>query len=207
MILGISASGRENGITSSTVKSILETSNLSYEYVSLAGKKINGCIGCTHCATSNRCVVKDDWNEIGELMLQADAIVFGAPNYFDFINALGHACLERTFSFRHKDVFALQGKIGISVSTAYNDNDCVRKYIEKLMISNKMKIFGNVYAHAYSQCYTCGYGHDCYAGAVVAKHGVLEKIEKEHYPVCYEEQKDTKLAVLNTGQMLAKLLK
>ncbi|MHB1126085.1 MAG: hypothetical protein ACYC2T_03875, partial [Bacillota bacterium] len=63
MILGISASGRKEGITSKTVKAILEATNVEYEYVSLAGKKINGCIGCTKCAADNRCKVKDDWLE------------------------------------------------------------------------------------------------------------------------------------------------
>lgn len=207
MILGISASGRKDGITSKAVKAILEASQLDYEYVSLAGKSINGCSGLTGCAKTNKCQTQDDWIEIGELMLKADAIVFGAPNYYDTINGLGHACLERTFCFRHRDVFALQDKIGVTVCTANEDNDAVRSYIEKMMISNKMKILGNVYAHAYSQCYTCGYGRDCYAGAVVEKHGVLKKIEKQHFPDCYEAQKDTLLAAKNTGEMLAKLLK
>lgn len=47
MILGISASGKKDGITSKTVKAILESSNSEYEYISLSGKRINGCIGCT----------------------------------------------------------------------------------------------------------------------------------------------------------------
>ena len=41
MILGISGSGRANGTTSDVVNYILEESGQEYEYVSLAGKKIN----------------------------------------------------------------------------------------------------------------------------------------------------------------------
>jgi len=102
LILGISASARKDGITSAAVKAVLQASGMEYEYVSLTGKRINGCIGCTGCASDNFCKVKDDWNEIGEEMLKAEAIVFGAPNYYGTINALGHACLERTFCFRHR---------------------------------------------------------------------------------------------------------
>lgn len=207
MILGISASGRKDGITSKTVKEILAASELPYEYISLAGKKINGCSGLTGCAKNNRCVPQDDWNAIGELMLQADAIVFGAPNYYGSINALGHACLERTYCFRHNDVFSLRGKIGVSVCTTNDENNSVRSYIEKMMISNKMQLFGNVYAQSFSQCYTCGYGHKCYAGSVVEKHGVLKKIEEQHLPPCYEAQEETRRVAISAGQMLAKHLK
>ncbi|PKM89343.1 MAG: flavodoxin family protein, partial [Firmicutes bacterium HGW-Firmicutes-12] len=77
MILGISASGRTNGITSETVKAILEATGSEYEFISLAGKQISGCIGCTKCASDNKCKLKDDWLEIAEKMLAADAIVFG----------------------------------------------------------------------------------------------------------------------------------
>ncbi|MCQ2027243.1 flavodoxin family protein, partial [Clostridium butyricum] len=130
MILGISASGRKDGVTSKIVKAILEAAGPENEYISLAGKRINGCIGCTLCASDNKCKVQDDWNAIGEKMLEADAIVFGAPNYFGRMNALGHACWERTFSFRHREVFSLAGKLGVIVSVEYENNDFVRPEIE-----------------------------------------------------------------------------
>jgi multimeric flavodoxin WrbA len=60
MILGISASGRENGITSEVVEAVLEATGEAYEYVSLAGLQIGGCRGCTRCAADNRCKVNDD---------------------------------------------------------------------------------------------------------------------------------------------------
>lgn len=68
MILGISGSSRANGTTSDVIKYILEQSGQEYEYVSLAGKKINGCIGCTRCAADSFCKVEDDWQEIGRKM-------------------------------------------------------------------------------------------------------------------------------------------
>ena len=108
MIVGISA-GRQKGVTSAAVKAVLEKSGMEYEYLSLSGKKISGCIGCVRCGADNVCKLKDDWNAIGATLLKADAIVFGAPNYGGTINALGHACLERMFCFRHREVFSLAG--------------------------------------------------------------------------------------------------
>lgn len=204
MILGICASGRKDGITSKTVKAVLKSSNCEYEYLSLSGKKISGCLGCTLCAADNKCKIKDDWNEIADKMLVADAIVFGAPNYGGMINALGHACLERTFCFRHKGAFSLAGKLGVVVSTSYiiQENDMISMTIGGVMKSNRMTVIGGVNAHGYSQCYTCGYGHNCSVGNVVKDHGVLNKIEKQHLPRDFEEQEDTIFQVKNIGRLL-----
>ena len=90
-ILGISASGRENGITSEIVSAVLEATGEPYDLVKLAGLHIGGCHGCTRCAADNRCKVMDDWPVIGEKMLTAEAIVFGAPNYYGMINVVDDA--------------------------------------------------------------------------------------------------------------------
>ena len=64
MILGISGSPRPNGVTANAVKKVLEESGQEYEFISLAGKHIGGCISCLGCTESNRCVVDDDFSEI-----------------------------------------------------------------------------------------------------------------------------------------------
>ena len=209
MILGISASGRKDGVTSEAVKAALEATGLEYEYVSLAGKRINGCIGCTRCATDNLCKVKDDWNEIGEKMLKAEAIVFGAPNYYGTINALGHACLERTFCFRHRDVFSLKDKLGLVVSVEYSREaqSSVHTFIAMMMQSNKMEIVGSVAARGYSQCYNCGYGESCGIGNVVKDHGFLDEIKSEHCPPRFHEQKDAIDQAYRAGKLLTSTLR
>ena len=183
-------------------------SNLEYDYISLAGKKINGCIGCLQCASDNVCKLQDDWNEIGEKMLKADAIVFGAPIYSGTINALGHACLERTFCFRHREVFKLAGKLAVSVSTDYAQSveNPVHSIIESVMSKNLVPIVGKVSAKGFSQCYTCGYGENCAVGNVVKDHGFIEKIEHCHYPPSYEQQANTKFEARKVGKILGTII-
>jgi len=206
MILGISASGRTNGITSETVKAILEATGSEYEFISLAGKQISGCIGCTKCASDNKCKLKDDWLEIAEKMLAADAIVFGAPNYHGYMNALGHACLERTFCFRHREVFNMAGKLGVIVSVDYFGDSAVHTHIKDMMLSNMMSVVDSVQAQGYSQCYTCGYGIGCAAGRIVKTHGFIETLEEQHFPLRLEKQEKTLFQVRRAGQTLGSIL-
>jgi len=160
-----------------------------FEVISLAGKRINGCIGCALCASDNICRINDDWNAIGEKMKKADVIIFGSPNYYGYMNALSHACFERTFCFRHREVFSLKGKYGVTVTSCKEGSeDYVKPMLDKFMRVNEIKVIAHVTVQPYNQCYTCGYGHDCKAGSVVGKWGILEKIADEHLPKepCYQ---------------------
>lgn len=206
MILGINASGRPHGVTSEAVKAVLEATGQPYEYVSLAGKRFTGCIGCTLCAADNSCKVADDWLPIGAAMLRADAIVFGAPNYFGTINALGHACLERTFCFRHRDTYRLAGKLGVVVSTDYKGTDEVGAFIQNMMTRNKMAVIDTIFAKGFSQCYTCGFGHDCASGNVVKDHGFLDEILPEHLPSKFCDQPATAAQTYKVGRILGTIL-
>jgi len=206
LILGISTSGRRDGVTGEAVKAVLEASGLEYDFVSLAGKRIGGCIGCTRCAADNTCKVQDDWNEIGDKMLRADAIVFGAPNYFGRMNALGHAFWERTFCFRHREVFSLAGKLGVIVGVEYEGHNKVKPDIEDFMLRNKMVVVESVAAKGYSQCFTCGYGQDCSVGNVVRIHGFIEKIEDKHLPPRFSHQEEAKLQTYKAGKILGSIL-
>ena len=206
MILGINASGRPNGVTADAVKAVLSATNLPSEYISLAGKRFTGCIGCTLCAADNVCKVNDDWLKIGDAMLRADAIVFGAPNYYGTINALGHACLERTFCFRHRDAYRLAGKLGLVVSTDYKGTDEVSTFIQNMMTRNKMAVINTVFVKGYSQCYTCGFGQGCASGNVVNDHGFLDEILPEHLPPKFDEQPAAIAQAYKAGRILGAII-
>ncbi len=103
-ILGISGSGRAPEVSGvyKLVQTILEASGCDYELVTLRGKNIGGCIACLGCVKDNVCKVQDDMAPLRDKIVEADAYVIGAPNYYSGINALTHALLERLYQFRHQ---------------------------------------------------------------------------------------------------------
>jgi multimeric flavodoxin WrbA len=207
VILGINASGRKavrndqeilvKGVTDELLKHILKETGEPYEYVHLGGKTIKGCQACLRCASDNICKVQDDWAEIRDIMLDADAVVFGAPLYYGTINALGHAFLERTFSLRHRARFPLTGKPNVILTVGTEEPNPAEDYIKAIFRSNYMASpIGTLRARGIAQCYTCGYGEGCPAGAVVSRHGFLDEIKGYHIPRIPQEtyQKATALA-------------
>ncbi|MDY6430274.1 MAG: flavodoxin family protein, partial [Bacilli bacterium] len=52
------------------------------ELLSLKGKKINYCIGCFSCASTGKCVFKDDVADILAKVKEAESIVFVSPIYY-----------------------------------------------------------------------------------------------------------------------------
>jgi len=193
MILGISASGRiakrndsgtlTHGLTEEMVRYILAKSGEPNEFVSLADRTIKGCVGCCGCAGDIVCVIQDDWGAIRDRMLEADAVVFGAPNYYGAINALGHAFLERTFSLRHRERFKLAGKLNAIVTTGSDEDASVEEFIRRVFKSNYMaEPIGALKVSGISQCYQCGFGETCAAGSVVSHHGFIDQIRESNLP-------------------------
>ena len=103
-ILGISGSPRkdETSGTCKLVRTVLQESGCEHELISLRGKTIHGCIACLRCVKDNVCKVEDDLFALRDKILEADAYVIGAPNYYSGMNATTHAFLERWFQFRHQ---------------------------------------------------------------------------------------------------------
>ena len=208
MILGISGSPRSNMITETAVKAILEQCTQETKFVSLKGKKIAGCISCLLCASDNVCKVQDDFNEIADLIVKAEAIVIGIPNYYDMPNALSHALLERMFCFRHQGKFLLENKPVIFFSTGYavdENNSQVLNLIEKFITSNKMQILDRFLIKGYSQCFSCGLGNHCLDGNVVKQFGVVDKITEDMLPKTFNQQNTAVLRCQKAAALLNNL--
>ena len=71
-----------------------------------------------------------------------------------------------------------------------------------MMVTNPREVIGNLRCNGYSQCYTCGYGHDCIYGSVVRTHGILEKIEPCHLPKEIMEQENTQNEIIKIRDIL-----
>ena len=204
--IGISSSGRKAAFSKIIVKDILEVSGVEYEMIHLAALNIKGCLGCLKCAGTNRCVQKDDFQGVIDKIHAADALVFGGGNYYGMLNAIGHAFWERTFALRHREVFTLAGKLGIAVGLDRNpETREATRFIEKMMLSNKMAVIATYTDPGNFQCYDCGYGHDCAVGNVYTQMGLVSAdVAEKNRPIEYgpEAQKRAKAI----GKMLGSIL-
>ncbi len=84
-VLVISSSPRKDGnselLCKEFCKGATESGN-EVEFVRLADKKINYCIGCYACTNLGKCFQDDDLNDLAIKMQNADVIVLATPVYF-----------------------------------------------------------------------------------------------------------------------------
>lgn len=209
MILGISGSPRPNRITDHAVKEVLSSYEGETKFISLAGKRIGGCISCLGCSEDNKCIIKDDFPEIAEAMVQADAIVLGIPNYYDVPNVISHSLLERCFCFRHQGTFALKNKPVVIISTGYSkdeENSQVLKIVEHFAKHNKLNVVSKFLVGGFSQCYTCKYSKTCVDGNVVKNNGFVDEITPEMLPPEFDKQPESIKKCINAGKILQEYL-
>jgi multimeric flavodoxin WrbA len=181
-VLGISGSPREGSTTDQLVKEVLNGVECEKEFISLAGKKIGPCIACLGCVEDNICVLKDDLAPLREKIVEADAYVIGAANYFSMLNGLTHCFLERWYQFRHREATALTGKLGIAVGVGGGEGDAPAANIATFFQYNKIECVGTVSAQGPACCFTCGYGEGCKVGAIHMFFGPGTKITPEITP-------------------------
>lgn len=206
-ILGISGSPRKDDTSGvyPLVKTVLESSGIEYDLVSLRGKKIGGCIACLGCAKDNICKVMDDMSELREKIVEADAYVIGAPNYYSTLNALTHAFLERWFQFRHQEGNALWGKLGIAVGVGGMDGSLPADNIEKFFMYNFIHTLAKVHGQGAASCFSCGYGETCAVGVPQMLYGKDAKITDDMIPDV-RKQADVMEAARKAGRLLGRQL-
>jgi len=180
--LGISGSPRRGNTTDLLVQEVLAAVGGQTEFISLAGKKIAPCRACLACTQDNVCKIKDDMTPLREKILEADALVIGAPNYFATINALTHCFLERLCQFRHNSSTALAGKPVALVSVGGLEPDIPAAVISRVLPYYRMEFVGQVSAQGAAACFTCGLGEHCQNGAIHMLFGPGAKITDEMIP-------------------------
>ncbi len=206
-ILGISGSPRKEATSGvhTLVKTVLENSGIDYELVSLKGKRIGGCIACLGCAKDNVCKVDDDMAALRQKIVEADAYVIGAANYYSMLNAITHAFLERWFQFRHQEGDTLWGKLGVAVGVGGMDGSIPANNIEKFFMYNFVETIAKVNGQGAASCFSCGYGETCNVGVPAAVFGVGVKITPEMIPDV-NKQPDVMSAAADAGKLLAERL-
>ena len=206
-ILGISGSPRKDETSGvyKLVRAVIENTGVDYELISLRGKKISGCIACLGCAEDNVCKVKDDMTELRDKIIEADAYIIGAPNYYSTLNAITHAFIERWFQFRHQEGDMLWGKLGIAVGIGGMQGQSPVDEIEKYFMYNFIETVAKVTGQGAASCYSCGYGETCKVGIPNMLYGESVKITPEMIPDVIKKPEVMKAAV-HAGKLLRERL-
>ncbi len=207
-ILGISGSSRKEGKSGGMklVQTVLENTGIEYELISLRNKSIGGCIACLGCVKDNVCKVEDDLKPLREKIVQADAYVIGAPNYYSTLNALTHAFLERWFQFRHQTGRTQWGKLAVAVGVGGVAGQAPADALEKFFMYNFIETVAKVTGQGAASCYTCGFGETCQVGIPAMLHGPGVKITDNIIPDV-TKQADVMASAAQAGKLLGKRLK
>jgi multimeric flavodoxin WrbA len=206
-ILGIVGSTRKEKISGAyaLVQTILENTGCEYELISLKGKNISGCIACLGCVKDNICKVEDDLAELRVKVVEADAFVIGAPNYYSTLNAVTHAFLERWFQFRHQEGDTLWGKLGVAVGVGGTSGQFPADEIEKFFSYNFIETVAKVTGQGAASCFSCGFGETCKVGIPYMLYGEGVKIAEEMIPNV-TKQSEVMKAAKDAGKLLGQRL-
>jgi multimeric flavodoxin WrbA len=207
-ILGICGSPRQEKAsgTAKLVQTVLAASGCEYEYISLRGKNIAGCIACLGCVKDNICKVEDDLAPLRDKIVDADAYVIGAPNYYTGLNALTHALLERWFQFRHQAGNLLWGKLAVAVGVGGSKGQAPADDIEKFLAYNFIETVAKVAGQGAASCFTCGYGETCVVGLPRMLLGEGVKITPDNTPDV-SKQPQVLQAAAEAGKLLGERLR
>ena len=128
-ILLISGSPRQ-GNTEYLIKKISEKIPGS-EVLLLREKIIQHCTGCLYCHQHIDCVIKDEMDEIGQKVLEADFLIIGSPNYFDNVSGLLKDFVDRLHPFYKSE--SLKGKKLFLIMVGGGEVEGTKECLEKTM--------------------------------------------------------------------------
>ncbi|HSL90304.1 MAG TPA: flavodoxin family protein [Ignavibacteriaceae bacterium] len=81
-VLVLNGSPKRKGTVSSLLQNVVEGMNekSDVEWINVYDLKMNHCIGCMKCRSTEECIMKkDDAHTVGEKIKNADALVIGTP--------------------------------------------------------------------------------------------------------------------------------
>ena len=200
-IIGVSCSPRKEGFTSNLVREVLAGVEQETEFISLAGKVIGPCKGCLGCVNDNRCVQKDDWSEMQQTLLEADALVIGAPNYYGMINSLSHAFLERFYAFRHMGL-KLKGKKTVLAAVGCAFPEKASETLKLFAGYNELDVVGTVSCKGKLSCLICGNGEKCPVSGARMMYGEDVKITPDMI-LKWDDMKDIQVEARRVGGLLS----
>ena len=121
-ILLISGSPHKEGTTSVLVKAFTkgaEASGHEVYHFNAGQKEVHPCIACERCHSAvSACVFRDDFDEIRERLIEADAVVFASPIYYYGLTAQIKTVIDRFYAINEQ----LRGAKKTALLLTFGDN-------------------------------------------------------------------------------------
>lgn len=146
-VLLINGSSNSNGCTYTALQEVSDTLNkngIETEVYQIGKKPIQGCVSCFSCMKTNKCVFKDDVNEVAEKIEQADALIVGSPVYYASPSGQLVSFLDRLFLSAEGKNF--NGKLAAAVVSSRRSG-CASTFdvINKYFLMSNMHVVGSQY--------------------------------------------------------------
>ncbi|MCP5119591.1 MAG: flavodoxin family protein [bacterium] len=205
-VIGFSAgaAGRVGNVDR-MVKAVLDGSGHDAEFVKLSDMNYSGCKGCVHlCARPQVCKLEDDLLPHYQKLKDADAVVVGAPVYFDSVNGMAMGFIERFFGYRHVNI-PIAGKPFVVVICGSMRLERATDQMLQMLSNFRVKILDVVHFQSrVPPCLKCGRHRECRIGGLYKMLGdeALDlKVTKEMF-LQWEEDVAASAAVKRAGEAL-----
>ncbi len=124
-VLALNTSPKSNGNTFALLQEAIkgcESLGATTEIVSVKGKQLTPCQGCSVCQSCKKCPLQDDVPEILQKMQVADVILLASPTFFYNVTAQCKIIMDRSYAVQPLNgnkvggIFITAGSMGTSAA-------------------------------------------------------------------------------------------
>lgn len=164
LVVGISGSPVKNSNTDRLVQEVLRSTGLETVFIKLSSRQVQPCRACLGCVDDNVCKVKDDFQEIADLVRRAGALVVGGYPPYGSLDGFTKSFLERLFSLRHRHA-RNRGKLAVTVVTGNGRGtpgiDVASSQLKTALSHEGMEVIGQLKVTGNIKCTACGHLTTC----------------------------------------------
>jgi multimeric flavodoxin WrbA/putative sterol carrier protein len=114
------------------LKANLEPEGFGLEEIFLSLHDIKPCAGCALCLEKGACWIQDDYKNLVQRVLAADAVILASPVYFLNVTAQMKTFLDRSLGYGHRPRGTWKPGLSISVSAGFGET-WVAGYLSRLL--------------------------------------------------------------------------
>ena len=145
-VILLNGSPHANGCTATALNEMIKVfqdEGIETELIQVGNKSIRGCISCTRCRETGKCVFDDLVNEVAPKFAEADGLVVGSPVYYGGPNGTILSFMDRLF---YSTSFSKQMKVGASVvSCRRGGNTATVDVLNKYFTISSMPVASSTY--------------------------------------------------------------